>query len=191
MPISHILLSLHELCKSPHLWSLSSTFTLFDLFLKYVAGCCVAHILWASLRLLVRCEYSRLGWQEVFKETGNQDSLRNGDLILSKSCCGHWVPVKWKENSALEGSAASFVWCAFTFRGVAMHLQLVFYLFWVVFFTLRKAVMLIAPCMTESLKISKRSHCKRKNNDYSLSSVTAKSTCDKCICKIIEGWQIK
>lgn len=157
---------------------------------KYVAGC-VSHILRALLRLLVHCEYRHFGWQEVFKETGNQDSLRNGGLILSKSCCGHWVSVKRKENSALEGSAASFVWCLFTFSGIAMHLQIVLYLFWVLFSTLRKAVMLIAQCMTESLKTSKRSHCKGKNNDYSLFSVTDELTCDKCICKIIVGWQIK
>jgi len=50
--------------------------------------------------------------------------------------------------------------------------------------------MFIAQCTRESLKRSKSSHCKRKNNDYSLSSVTAKLTCDKRICNIIVGWQI-
>ena len=69
---------------NPHILALSVQLAFYLIcFLKnkYVAVC-FSH----KLRPLVHCEYSHLGWQEVCKETGNQDSLRNGDLILSKSC---------------------------------------------------------------------------------------------------------
>lgn len=149
--ISHVLLSLHELYKAPHWCSLSPTFILFDLFLKRQICCWMSHTYSGLHSGCCSLWYRHMEWGIQGK--WQQDSLRNGDLILSKICCGHCL---WNERkTALEGSAASFVLYLSTFSWVAMHVQLVFYLVWVLFSTLRKAVMLIAQCMTESLKSSK------------------------------------
>lgn len=141
----------------------------------------VSNFLWAPLRLLAHCEYRHM--ERDIQRNWQQDSLRNGDLILSKICCGHCL---WNERkTALEGPAASFVLYLFTFSGVAIHVQLLFYLVWVLFSTLRKAVMLIAHCKTDSLKTSKVNHYKRQNDGYSLSSLTAKLTCDECTSRVL------
>lgn len=170
--ISHILLSLHELYKSPHLCSLSPTFILFDLFLKRKICCWMSHTFCGihsgcllTVGIDIHCG------KEAFKETGNRIHQGMGLSYYARSVL--WIYI-WNEGeTSLEGSAASFVWYLFTFSGVAMHLRLVLHLVWVLFSTLRKAVMLRAQCMTESLKPSKVSHFKRKNGGYALCSLTA------------------
>lgn len=148
----------------PHLCSLS-TFILFNLFLKRQICCWMSHTFTGPHSGCLLTGVQTYGMRHSKKLA--QDSPRNGDLILSKICCGHCL---WNERrTALEGSAPSFVLYLSTFSGAAMNVQLVFYLVWVLFSTLRKAVMLIAQCMTESLNTSKASHCKRKNGDYSVS----------------------
>lgn len=135
----------------PHIDALSPTFILFDLFLKRQRCCWMSHTFSGLHSGCCSLWYRHMEWGIQGK--WQQDSLRNGNLILSKICCGHCL---WNERkTALEGSAASFVLYLSTFSWVAMHVQLVFYLVWVLFSTLRKAVMLIAQCMTESLKSSK------------------------------------
>lgn len=143
--------SLHELYKAPHLWSISPTFILFDLFLKRQICYWMSPLSVASPRLLAHCGIDM--WNEAFKETGKKIHYGMGISYLSKICCGHCL---WnKGKTALEGSAASLVLYLLTFSRVKMHVHLVFYLVWVLFSILRKAVMLIAHCMTESQKYPK------------------------------------
>lgn len=151
MWIFHILLSLHELYKAPHLWSISSTFILFDLFLKRQICYWMSPLRVGHTQAACSLWYRHVKWGN--QRNRQQDSLWNGDLILSKICCGHCL---WnKRKTALEGSAASFVLYLLTFSRVIMHVHLVFYLVWVLFSILRKAVMLIAQCMTESQEHAK------------------------------------
>lgn len=121
VPISHILLSLHELYKSPHSCFLSPTFILFDLFQKdkYVAGCVLhsgltqaACSLWVQTSRMAR-DIQR-NWQPGFTKewrTYTEQVLlwslsvceMKGKLCFRRICCQFYlmsVHIQWDSNAS-------------------------------------------------------------------------------------------
>lgn len=166
---------------NPHIHALSvqlSFYLIYFLKDKYIAGCFTLSVglTQAACSLWIQTYGKRHPKKLAAGITEEWGSHSKQDLL--------WMlPIKWKEN-CLRRICCQFCLIPVHIQQGSNAMQLVFYLVWVFFSTLRKAVY-VDSSVHDSLKASKVSHWKRKNGGFSLCSLTAWLTCDKCNSRLL------